>query len=105
MSANPPISISELTLSIIRLSSGHGCSKILMTVWNHKNPFFAVRYLAEACRLDVRTLKNELAMLVSRGMADVTYSCTSDRPDIEMVAVDFKYADWKSLPDYERADQ
>jgi hypothetical protein len=95
----PPVPISELTEGIIRLSSGHSCALLLLAVWNHRSSVFRLSELAASSRCDVPQLKRELAALVQRGIADVTYFATSESPKTE-VCVELKYADWKSLPDY-----
>lgn len=105
MSEEPLIPITQICSEIVRLSSNHVCAMLMMAVWNHKQSVFDTEYLAlDCCRCDVPTLKRELADLVRRGMADVTYSATSESPRVN-VNVQFRYADWDSLPDFERGAQ
>lgn len=92
----PPIPISELTEGILRLSSGHVCALLLLAIWNHRSSVFCLSDLAASSRCDVLRLKQELAALVARGLAKVTYF---GFPKTDVCVV-LKYANWKSLPDY-----
>ena len=86
-----------------RLSSGHSCTLLLLTLWARSagrgqrhdwTPGFLVGDMAELCRCSTRTVQRLVVWLDQRGLAEVR------RLGKGRVEVRLKYREWAALPDH-----